>query len=932
MKISARGRIIIIIFALSAFHYGLYSQCIQVDSVTPVCLGAAAVLNSSLQPGCLNGTTSYTFETFPFAPQPLVKDTAVDPNFMNDAGVLTGNHDDTWAGPYPIGFRFCFLNNTFREYWIGSNGWISFTNPKNKGWTIFTPFTIPSTNNAVPKNAIFAPYQDWNPSTGGPSRPKVYRHLVLDPPNNNKLVIYWDSCALYNCSSAIGVFQIVLNESDYSIENNITVKPSCGWQSNSATQGVHNDDGTIAFTVFNRNASSWTTDHESTKFVPNGITWYKDAFPGGTIVGYGPSITVNPVVTTNYFAVTSNCLGADQSARVNVRVLPSPTLSGPATACLNSVEQYTTQAGKLQYQWSVSAGGLISGGGGASDDYAQVTWNSGGPGMVSVIYTEPSGGCTSVVPGTLSVTVKQLPDVMFTPVNPLLKWCSGDMVEVNLSSSFAGATFTWSSSANPAAINPPTVINQSGNIRHAYTNSSFTMQNVDFQAEATADGCTSNPFPYTVQIYPVPNVLVSMSSQNTCSGGSSIPVTLSSAVTGANYTWSYPCGAGSVTPCPASGAGNTLPSVVLNNSANTAKSVIYTAQAFVDGCPGTFGTHTVNVNPKPAVANSSMSQNVCLGTTSSVVNLTCTVIPASFQWSAMPSHPSITGYTTGTQSTPIIPPQPLNDPLNVNGYVTYTIIPSINLNSLTCQGDAAAYVINTRTAPIVTITGPTPSLACEGQSNTFSVPPDPGTVFTWGVNPSPMGTITSPQGLPDVTVQWNGNGNGIQANVSAISIYGCTATSSSSFLIRPMPLVSMDLCIDPITTPDARPYILRGGRPFGTTGTYSGNGVSLVGSHYEFNPASIVPPLPQTISITYTYINIYGCPGSNSKTVQVISPPSFVCGSSISLLQDVRTTPRRTYTTSFRGGSCWMTMNLDYGTSVSSTQTMADNCIPGKIL
>jgi len=966
----------------------------------------------------MNGTNNYSFEVFPFAAVPIVRDTAVDPEFRNNLGQLSANHDDTWAGPYPIGFSFCFLNNTFREYWIGSNGWITFTDPMGKGWTIFTPFAIPSTNSAVPKNAIFAPYQDWNPSSGGPSRSKVYRHIVSDPPSNSKLVVYWDSCALYGCSTAVGVFQIVVNQSDFSIENNITVKPSCTWQSNKATQGVHNSDGTIAFTALGRNMNAWTTTNESTRFVPNGIVWYKDAFPGGAIAGFGPSITVSPVVATNYFAVIATCTGSNQSARVNVRIKPTPTLSGPATACFNSTQKYTTEAGMINYTWSVtggvisgggtatadtvlvtwnnpagvhevsivytepvsgcanvipvvkqvslialpvptitsgvspvcpgdpdnlyttqpgmsayswtvSAGGLITSGGGPADNWMKVTWNTTGTSQASAGYTDPATGCTSASPAVFSVTVKPIPDVTFTPLNPSGKWCSQSPVQVNLGSSFAGATFTWTATANPLTMTPPAA-SGNGNISQAFQNIGFAMENVNILASATFNGCTSAPYPYTAQVYPVPNAIVSTPFQYICSGGMSSPVALTSNTAGASFSWAYPCGSGTLTPCPGSGTGNSIPAVSLNNSANSLQSVIFTVTAGIDNCPGTTASHILYVNPKPAIANSSMSQNVCLGSSSSLVNLTSTVNPAQYQWNASPSHPSITGYTAGPQTTSFIPVQTLNDPLNVNGSVTYTVVPNITMNSLTCYGDPADYVINTKAAPDATISGPSPALACDGQSNTFSVPPDPGTVFTWSLNPSTIGTLTSTQGLPDATFLWNGSGSGILASVSALSAFGCTSSANKSFLIYPKPIVNMDLCIDPVTTPDAKPYVLRGGRPFGATGTYSGTGVSLSGGQYVFDPATVTAPFPKAVQINYSYTNMYGCPASDTKTVQVVALPAFQCGNNAAPLQDVRTTPRRDYPTYFRGGKCWMTVNLDYGTSTSYVQPQADNCLPEK--
>lgn len=1018
MKVIIFCRFILIIF-LVAYIPDLFSQCIIADSASPICQGASATLNAYLQPGCMNGTDSYSFEQFTFAPVPMVNDTAVDPEFRNDTGKIVSNHDDTWAGPFRIGFEFCFLNNVFTKYWIGSNGWISFSNPYGQGWTIYTPFKIASTNSAVPKNAIFAPYQDWNPSSGGPNRSKVYRHIISDPPNNSKLVVYWDSCALYGCATALGVFQIVLNQTDYSVENNITQKPSCNsWQNNAATQGVHNADGTIAFIAFDRNASSWTTSNESTRFVPNGITWYKDSLTG-PIAGYGPQITVSPMVKTKYYAEIATCTGASQYTWVTIDVKPKPSITGQSTACLNSTQKYqtqpsmtayvwavtggiitsggtatsdsvmvnwntsagthsvsikytdpvsgctalvpvvatvsilplplptipsgvtpvcpgdtgnlyVTQPGMLGYQWTVSAGGIITSGGNTASNFARITWNNPGISHVYVVYTDPSTLCTAASPGTFDVTVKSFPDVLFTPSHSSGKWCSKDTVKVSLSSTFPGATFNWDASANPVTVIPSAIINRNGNIVQPFQNTGTNMETVTFQVKATASLCTSAPYPYPIQIYPVPDAVVSIPLQFICSGGSTVPVTLTSSVAGAWYTWAYPCGSGLITPCPGSGSGSTIPSVILNNSSNSAQSVVYTATAYIDNCVGTKALHTVTVNPKPMVTNNPMSQSVCLGSQTSQVNLSCSVNPALYWWFATPSQPSITGYTTGMQITSYIPVQTLLDPTNTNGFVTYSITPNITMNQLTCYGSVSNYIIHNWVLPVVSISGPIPALACEGQSSAFNVPADPGTVFSWSVVPSTIGTLSTPQGLSTAGFLWNGSGNSIQTHVSGLTANGCRDSSFTTFLIRPKPVVSLIQCIDPVTTPEARPYILQGGTPRGNNGVYSGTGVSLVSGQYLFTPSSVPLPLPKAIDITYSYTNMYGCPGTAVKQVQVVSPPSFQCGNAMVPLRDVRTTPNRIYSTYFRGGHCWMTSNLDYGTSVAYDQAMTDNCMPEK--
>jgi len=639
-------------------------------------------------------------------------------------------------------------------------------------------------------------------------------------------------------------------------------------------------------------------------------------------------------VSIKYTDPVSGCTALTKVFRfVTILPLPVPTIiSGITPVCPGDTGNlYTTQAGKLVYQWTASAGGIITSGGGPNDNYVKITWNISGTSQVSVIYTDPATHCAAGSPGIFNVTVKPLPDVIFTPQHASGKWCSRDTVKVILSSTFNGAVFSWNASADPAKVIPSSITGRSGNIIQPFQNIGLSMENVNFQARATANGCTSNPYPDTVQIYPVPGVIVSPPSQYICSGGATAQVILSSSVPGTIFSWSYPCGGGYVTPCPGSGNGSPITSVTLSNSANSASSVIYTITSSIDGCPGNSNTHTVTVNPKPALTNNPMSQNACLGTPTIQVNFTSSVNPAWYQWTATPSSPSITGYPAGSQNTDYIPVQTLLDPSNQTGSVTYAITPRIIMNQLTCYGDITNYIINTRPSPDVTITGPSPALACEGQSSAFSVPAQAGSSFTWSMMPPAIGTLTSPQGMPDATFLWNGNSSSVQTFVTGVSGFGCSASGSSSFfMIRPKPLVSFTSCIDPVTTPDAKPYVLKGGKPAGITGTYTGTGVSYVSGQYQFDPSAVPLPLPKTISLTYTYINMYGCPGSDISSIQVVSSPLFQCGNAMEPLQDVRTTPRRQYTTYQRGGRCWMTENLDYGTSVSYPQSQTDNCIPEK--
>ncbi|NTW25726.1 MAG: hypothetical protein HGA37_13595, partial [Lentimicrobium sp.] len=284
-----------------------------------VCMGETVTLNAVATGGF--GTDSYSFEVYNYQPESYTGGIPV---------TFPGNQDDQIAGPFPIGFQFCFFNNYYSEFYIGTNGWVGFTN--NASWTTYTSQAIPSTNAAVPKNCIMAPWQDWYP--GSSTSPVVFYKITGTAPNR-KLVVYWDQCPMFSCTTEYGTFQIVLNEQSSIVENHLTNKPNCTWAGGTATQGVHNSDGTVAFTATGRNSTAWTASNESTRFVPSGIKWYTN-YPNGAIVGYGPDLTIAPTITTTYTAVVNMCGGQVFTDDVTVFVLPADDASfsyGTSTFC-----------------------------------------------------------------------------------------------------------------------------------------------------------------------------------------------------------------------------------------------------------------------------------------------------------------------------------------------------------------------------------------------------------------------------------------------------------------------------------------------------------------------------------------------------------------------------------------------------------------------
>ena len=232
-----------------------------------------------------NQTTNYGVANIPYVIQ-------------NNTGTSLFMTDDSQQGPFQIGFNFCFFGTTYTQFYVGSNGWISFTGGQP---LTFTSQSIPSTNFLVPKNCIMGPWQDWDPGIGG-----QIKYQVQGVAPCRKLVVSWINMPMFSCTSLQGTFHIVIYESTNVIENHIQNKPNClQWASGTSVQGIHNLPGNTAVTVLGRNSTQWSVVNDSKRYTPSGpvvqpvLTWYQVGNPNP--IGTGPTITVTPpIVGANY--------------------------------------------------------------------------------------------------------------------------------------------------------------------------------------------------------------------------------------------------------------------------------------------------------------------------------------------------------------------------------------------------------------------------------------------------------------------------------------------------------------------------------------------------------------------------------------------------------------------------------------------------------
>ena len=278
------------LFILITFYsYSQYCPSLGPNQILPCGVGSTTLTADLSQcgPGGANPnqTTNYGVTNIPFVNQT-----------NNGTGLFMT--DDSQQGPFQIGFNFCFFGTTYTQFYVGSNGWISFSPGQP---TTFTSQLIPTGNVLVPKNCIMGPWQDWHPGLGG-----QIKYQVQGTAPCRKLVVSWTNMPMFSCSSNLGTFHIVIYESTNYIENHIQNKPAClQWQGGTATQGLHNSLGTIGIATPGRNSTAWTTQNDAYRWTPSGpvvtptLTWYQVGNPNP--IGTGPTITVTPpAVGANY--------------------------------------------------------------------------------------------------------------------------------------------------------------------------------------------------------------------------------------------------------------------------------------------------------------------------------------------------------------------------------------------------------------------------------------------------------------------------------------------------------------------------------------------------------------------------------------------------------------------------------------------------------
>ncbi len=214
-----------------------------------------------------------------------------------------------------------------------------------------------------------------------------------------------------------------------------------------------------------------------------------------------------------YFVSATNergCVGGSDTVTIVVLSRPDVAINGPVRVCQDAVAAYSVPgAAGRTYEWSVLAGGSLSGAGDAST--ASVQWGSAGTGRLRLRVVNDSTGCSNDT--TITVTIGSSLTPLVT-ANRSLKLCDGDSVTLD-----AGqyAKYTWSTGASTRTI----TVNTPG---------IYTVAVVD------AKGCSGSSDPVVVTQAPSPVPTITMSNGGVMCEGDS--VVLDAGAGYATYLWS----------------------------------------------------------------------------------------------------------------------------------------------------------------------------------------------------------------------------------------------------------------------------------------------------------------------------------------------------------------------------------------------------------
>jgi len=289
-----------------------------------VCPGDTVQLNTILPSG---SCSTYTVSSIAYAP-------------IGGGGWTSVTLGDDQVSPaLNIGFSFDFYCNPYTQFWLSSNGWMTFTSTTLSD---LSEDAIP--NVATPNNIIAFAWDDIAPNYAGTI---AYKTIGAAP--NRILVMRF--VGIPHCCSAANpkvTTQVLLYETTNTIEIHSEDVNNDG---GTMTQGIENIDGTVGVPAPGRNQTIWTATNDAYRWElpilggPFTYTWVPPAGLNDPNID-NPIATVNGNTTYTVTVTDINNPSCSGNAQVTVGIETEPTVvaSPDLTFCIGTTQTVALNA------------------------------------------------------------------------------------------------------------------------------------------------------------------------------------------------------------------------------------------------------------------------------------------------------------------------------------------------------------------------------------------------------------------------------------------------------------------------------------------------------------------------------------------------------------------------------------------------------------
>jgi glucokinase len=549
----------------------------------------------------------------------------------------------------------------------------------------------------------------------------------------------------------------------------------------------------------------------------------------------------NQTIGVNY-GNGNNCW-SDVPPSVNVTVNPLPvvTLSGPASACVNSIGNvYTTESGMTNYTWTVSAGGTVTAGGGTSNNTATIKWNIAGPGMVSVNYSDINS-CKASAAKVYNVTVNPLPVPTISGPNSV---CQNSTEVYTTETGMTNYIWTVSAGGNITAGGGTgnNTVTVKWNTAGAQTVSvNYSDGNACTVASATIYNVTVNPLPIVTLSGPATSCLNSTGNVYTTEGGMT------------NYTWTVSSG-GTITS--GGGTGNNTVTVKWNTPGTRSVSVNYINTG---GCTATAATvYYVTVNPV-AMVTIMGPDSPCMNSTGNVYTTEAGM--TNYTWAVSAGGTIAAGGGTTNNTATVT--------WNTEGPQTVAINYT---NGLGCTAPFEnLFDVTVNPLALVTLSGS--NTACVNSIGNIYTTEAGMTNYTWVV--SAGGSITAGGGTTNntVTVKWNTAG-AQTVSVNYTNGNGCTAAEAKidNVTVNPLPEVTLSGPIAACVNSSGNVYTSETGMT-NYEWNMSAGGTITAGGITNDNTVTITWNTAGAQTVSVNYINGNNCTASTPALNNILVNP-----------------------------------------------------------